>query len=93
MELDNKWKEYYFQDGDDSLICYTMTCSVNFTAEKSYDPEGSKVSFLWIYGQNDISTSKDPGGRKYGIGDHVIILRVIDEAGNYAQIDYHIHVV
>lgn len=93
MELDNKWKEYYFQDGENSLICYTMTCSVNFTAEKSYDPEGSKISFLWIYGQNDISTSKDPGGRKYGLGDHIIILRVIDEAGNYTQIDYHIHVV
>ena len=39
MELDNKWKEYYFQDGDDSLICYTLTCSVNFTAKNSYDPE------------------------------------------------------
>jgi hypothetical protein len=65
MELDNKWKEYYFQDGEDALICYTYTCSVNFTAERSYDPEGSKLSFLWIYGQNDISTSRDPGGRKY----------------------------
>lgn len=93
MELDNKWKEYYFQDGEHSLICYTLTCSVNFTAEKSYDPEGSSIKFLWIYGHNDISTSKDPGGRKYGMGNHVITLRVIDGAGNYSEIDYHIHVV
>ncbi len=93
MELDNKWKEYYFQDGDTSLICYTYTCSVNFTAEHSYDPEWSSISFLWIYGQNDIKVSKDPWGRKYGLWDHVITLRVIDSAGNYDQIDYHIHVV
>lgn len=93
MELDNKWKEYYFQDGDTSLICYTDTCSVNFTAEHSYDPEWSSISFLWIYGQNDIKTLKDPWGRKYGLWDHIITLRVIDSAGNYDQIDYHIHVV
>ncbi len=93
IELDNKWKEYYFQNGDNDLICYTLTCSVNFTAEKSYDPEGSVIKFLWIYGPNDISTSRDPGGRKYALGDHTIILRVINASGNYNQINYQIHVV
>lgn len=93
IELDTKWKEYYFQNGEHALICYTYTCSVNFTAEKSYDPEGSVVRYLWIYGANEISTSKDPGSRKYGIGDHEIILRVIDEAGNSDQIRYILQVL
>lgn len=93
MELDSKWKEYYYQNGDNNLFCYTFTCSVNFTAENSYDPEWSTLRFLWIYGPNDISTSKDPGGRKYSFGDHSISLRVIDMSGNYSQIDYRIHVV
>jgi hypothetical protein len=39
LEHDAKWKEYYEQISDTELICHTMTCSVNFTAERSYDPE------------------------------------------------------
>ena len=60
LEIDGKWKEYYEQVGDYELNCYTLTCSINFTAEKSYDPEGSSLDFLWIYGLNSISKSKDP---------------------------------
>jgi hypothetical protein len=42
------------------MNCYAFTCSLNFTAEKSYDPEGSQIHFLWIYGRNEIKTTKDP---------------------------------
>ncbi|GAB0174517.1 MAG: hypothetical protein HHAS10_03960 [Candidatus Altimarinota bacterium] len=93
IEIDGKWKEYYEQIGDHELNCYTFTCGINFTAEKSYDPEGNPIRFLWIYGRNDIKTSKDPGAHKYGIGDHRIILRVIDESENYDEILYIIHVL
>jgi hypothetical protein len=67
IEIDGKWKEYYEQINDYEMNCYTYTCSINWTAERSYDPEGSLIRWLWIYGPNDISTSKDPGTRKYGI--------------------------
>jgi len=39
LEIDTKWKEYYEQIGDYEMNCYAYTCSLNFTAEKSYDPE------------------------------------------------------
>jgi hypothetical protein len=77
---------------DYEFNCYTMTCSVNLTAERSYDGEWG-VRYLWIYGHNDVKSTKDPWARKYGFGDHLIILRVIDEAGNYTEIRYLIHVL
>jgi|JI10StandDraft_1071094.scaffolds.fasta_scaffold4401828_1 hypothetical protein len=39
ITMDGKWKEYYETIGDYELNCYTLTCSLNFSAEKSYDPE------------------------------------------------------
>lgn len=93
IEIDGKWKEYYEQIGDYEMNCYTLTCSLNFTAENSRDPEWSPIRWLWIYGPNDISTSRDPGTKKYEIWDHKITLRVIDSAGNYDEIDYVIHVL
>jgi hypothetical protein len=93
IDFDGKIYDYYQQVNDYEFNCYTMTCSVNLDGDRSYDPEGGKVRFLWIYGPNEIKTSRDPGGRKYGIGDHEIIMRVIDEAENYTQIRYRIHVL
>ena len=93
IEIDGKWKEYYEQIGDYEMNCYTLTCSINFTAENSKDPEWSPIRWLWIYGPNDISTSRDPGSKKYGIWDHKIILRVIDSSGNYDEIYYVTHVL
>ena len=39
IEIDGKWKDYYEQIGDYEMSCYTQTCSMNFTAENSSDPE------------------------------------------------------
>lgn len=93
IEYDGKIKDYHEQIGDYEMNCYTDTCSINLTAEKSYDPEWWKINFIWYYGFNDIKTTKDPGERKYGIGDHQIWLRVIDSSWNVAQIRYYIHVL
>ena len=93
IEIDGKWKEYYEQIGDYEMNCYTQTCSMNFTAENSSDPEWSAIRWLWIYGPNDISTSRDPWTKKYGIWDHKISLRVIDSSGNSDEITYIIHVL
>jgi hypothetical protein len=93
IEIDGKWKEYYEQIGDYELNCYAFTCSINFTAENSYDPENNMIRFLWIYGRNDISLSRDPWGKKYELGDHTITLRVIDESWNYDEVHYSIHVL
>ncbi len=93
IDFDGKIYDYYQQIDDYEFNCYTMTCSVNLDGDRSHDPEGGPVRFLWIYGPNEIKTSRDPGGRKYGIGDHEIVMRVIDESGNYTQIRYRIHVL
>jgi hypothetical protein len=93
IEFDGRLYDYYQQINDYEFNCYTMTCSVNLDGDRSYDPEGGKVRFLWIYGPNEIKTSRDPGGRKYGIWDHEIVMRVIDESENYSQIRYRIHVL
>ena len=39
ITMDGKWKEYFEAIGDYELNCYVLTCSLNFSAEKSYDPE------------------------------------------------------
>jgi hypothetical protein len=37
--MDGKWKEIYEQIGENEMNCYAFTCSMNFSAEKSFDPE------------------------------------------------------
>jgi hypothetical protein len=93
LEFDGKMHSYYEQIDTYEFNCYTLTCSVNLSADRSYDPEWGKVRFLWYYGPNDIKTTRDPGGRKYNTWDHEIWLRVIDIAGNVAEIRYRIHVL
>lgn len=93
IEYDGKIKSYHDKIWEYEMNCYSSTCTINLTAEKSYDPEWSEIHFLWYYGLNDIKTTKDPWERKYGIGDHMIWLRVIDTSGNVASIKYHIHVL
>ncbi len=93
LEYDGKMKSYHEILWEYEINCYALTCAVNLTAEKSYDPEWWSVRFLWYYGANDIKTTKDPWEHKYGLGDHEIWLRVMDSAGNMTQIRYHIHVL
>jgi len=93
LEHDGKWKDYYEQISDTELNCYAQTCSINLTAERSYDPEGWKVRYIWYYGWNDIKTSKDPWNLKLSRWDHDIWLRVIDSAENVSSLHYIIHVL
>jgi hypothetical protein len=93
IDFDGKMKSYYEQVGDYEFNCYAMTCSVNLTAERSYDPDGGSVRYLWIYSQNEVKTTKDPWAQKYTIWDHTIVFRVIDSSGNYDEIRYIIHVL
>lgn len=93
LEYDGKLKSYHEQVGDYEMNCYTLTCAINLTADRSYDPEWGKLRWLWYYGFNDIKITKDPGERKYGLGDHEIWLRVVDLAGNMSEIKYRVHVL
>jgi hypothetical protein len=93
IDMDGKWREYYEQIGDYEYNCYTDTCSINLTAERSYDYEWWKVRFIWMYDMSNLSESKDPGERKFTLWDHDIWLRVIDETWNWSQVHYLIHVL
>ncbi len=93
LDYDGKLKSYHEQIWDYEMNCYTSTCTINLSAERSYDPDWSDIRFLWYYWPGDIKISKDPGERKYWLGDHEIWLRVIDTTGNVASIRYHIHVL
>lgn len=92
LEFDGAKRSYYEQINDHEFNCYAYTCSVNLTAEHSYDSEWP-IHFLWIFWQGDIRTTRDPGVHKYGIWDHEITIRVFDMAGNLDEILYRIHVL
>lgn len=93
VRYDGKLKSYHEPLNDTEMNCYTWTCAINLTGEDSYNPEGWKLRFLWIFAPNDISTSRDPGEHKYTLWDHSIELRVIDEAGNFSSAKYSLHVL
>lgn len=93
LKYDGKLHSYHEPIGEYEMNCHTDTCAINLTAEDSYDSEGGKIRYLWIYEQNQIKTSKDPGEHKYGFGEHAIELRVIDEAGNFSSVLYRVHVL
>jgi hypothetical protein len=59
IDIDGKEKVYYSWENG-VLICKTETCSLNLTGENSSDPDGEKLSFLWLWGENSVSTSRDP---------------------------------
>ena len=54
LEFDGKLKSYQDQIWEYEMNCYTSTCTINLSAEKSYDPEWWKLHFLWYYWLNDI---------------------------------------
>lgn len=60
VDMDGKWKKYFTSPDANLLRCYAFTCSVNFTGENSYDPDGDEIRFLWFYDYMSISTSRDP---------------------------------
>ena len=93
LEFDGKIQSYYEQIDTYEFNCHTLTCSINLSADRSYDPEWGSIRYLWYYGPNDIKTTRDPGGRKYSTWDHEIWLRVIDSSGNMSEVRYHIHVL
>jgi Lamin Tail Domain len=92
VEMDGKWKDSFEQIGDTELNCYSFTCGINLTAERSYDSEWGKIRFIWLYDGTNSSESKDPWVRYFTIGDHDIWLRVIDASGNASHIHYKLHV-
>ena len=93
LDHDGKWKEYYEQIHDNEFNCYAMTCSVNLTAERSYDREWWALRYMWMYDMSDLTTSRDPWVRKFTRGDHDIWLRVIDQSGNWSEVHYTVHVL
>ncbi len=93
LERDGKWKSYYEEIGEYELNCYSLTCAINLTAERSYDPEWSPLRFLWMYDFAHPSESKDPWERKFSLGDHDIWLRVMDASDNMSEIHYTLHVL
>lgn len=92
VEMDGKWKGYYQQIWDHELHCYAYTCSINLTADRSYDREGGKLRFIWLYDMQNYTDSKDPWVRTFSLGDHDIWVRAVDQAGNMSQIHYIVRV-
>lgn len=46
-----------------------------------------------MYDFAGLTTSRDPGVKKFTRGDHDIWLRVIDQSGNASEVHYTIHVL
>lgn len=93
IDMDGKWKKYFTSPEVNLLRCYAFTCSVNFSGENSYDPDGNDIHFLWLYDFTNPSTSKDPGVRTFTIGTHTVILRAIDTYGAVGEVKYTIEVI
>lgn len=93
IDLDTSWKEYFERIGTNELNCYVSPCSLNFTAERSYDPDWNQLKYHWILDTHTTKSSKDPWAIKYGTWDHHIRLEVIDEYGNSDRAYYTVHVL
>lgn len=93
IDMDGSWKKYFTSPDANLLRCYAFTCSVNFTWEHSYDPDGDELRFLWFYDYTTVSTKKDPGTRIFTIGTHTILFRVIDIYGAFGEVRYMIEVL
>ncbi len=61
------------------LICYAKrSCSVNLSAEESYDPNRDSLDFTWWFGQGEISSKKNPPAFDYPFGNYQVKLKVSD---------------
>lgn len=63
------------------LTAYTNT-TINFDGRESHDPDGDSLTYLWNFGDGEISTSANPGLHKFGsVGTYVVRLTVVDTQG------------
>lgn len=75
-----------------SLICYDEQCSVNLTAEESFDPDSKKLSYFWEFGNGEIFEWKNPTAIKFFPWKYTIILTVRDEK-NISQEKFFLEVL
>lgn len=93
LEHDGKWHTYYREISPYEFECYTTTCALNMTAEHSYDPEWGVLRYMWLYDGRDLTEKKDPGEKRFWIGEHTIWLRVVDTSENMSEVYFHINVL
>lgn len=93
LEFDGKWHDYYKRIWEYEYECYTFTCAINLTAERSYDREWWEVRYMWMYDMMNLTEKKDPWERKFTLWDHTIWLRVIDIHGNMSEVFFRISVL
>lgn len=94
LELDAQLRSYMEMPEQGKIDCYSLTCAVNLTAERSHDPDGGDIRFLWIYDFVAVKTSRDPWAYSFiGTGSHTMIVRVIDSHGAYTEERYTIRVL
>jgi PKD repeat protein len=67
-----------FSIGDDSP---TVGDEISFTAESSYDPNGTIVSYEWNFGDGDTGTGAETTHAYSDIGYYIVILTVTDNDG------------
>jgi micrococcal nuclease len=61
------------------FTCYTKKmCSVNLSAEESYDPNRDTLDFTWWFGQGEVSNKKNPPAFEYPLGNYQVRLKVSD---------------
>lgn len=75
------------------LTCFnTDTCSVNFTAENSYDSDGDTLHYFWNFWNSVTVNKKNPSVISYKIGEYDILLRVTDSKGFSEEKNFHVSV-
>ncbi len=93
LEHDGKWHTYYHEISPYEFECYTMTCAINMTAEHSYDPEWWSLRYMWMYDGWGLIEKKDPGEKRFGLGEHRIWLRVFDQSENMSEVYFTLSVL
>ncbi|MEG0133149.1 MAG: collagenase [Clostridium sp.] len=70
-----------------------VNTSVQFNADKSVDTDGYIVSYAWDFGDNSISSSKNPAHSYSNEGTYIVTLKVTDDKGAISETKFNINIV
>lgn len=69
------------QQGNGVTCAEVDECSINLSAEGSYDLDNDKLTYYWNFGNGMTSDKENPPVVKYGTGEYSVLLQVTDAKG------------
>lgn len=93
IRLNGTLTKKQIQKSENHIICYTNTCSLNFDASDTYDPDGSSMTYTWSLSGKVFATKKNPTTQEFWLWEHIVEFTATDTSGKVSKSSYTVTVM